>query len=233
MTHYIQYIVEPDELLLSWQPRKNDDNMRRFVGKLHRKGSGASFEYLQETKDFTAARKNGFQGFPGLPLDHTHDNVLPQFLRRLPPRSRSDFPQYIQSFGIEHGNDITDFGLLGYTGAKLPGDDFTFIHPFTRAEPPVDLWMPVAGYRYIQDAVPYSQLTKGTPITFAAEPDNLMDPQAIRLMLDGRLLGYVTRGLTTQTAHWLNQGYTLNANIERFNGTPERPLIYVYLNVAP
>ena len=63
MTHYIQYIVEPDELLLSWQPRKNDDNMRRFVGKLHRKGSGASFEYLQETKDFTAARKNGFQGF--------------------------------------------------------------------------------------------------------------------------------------------------------------------------
>lgn len=231
MTHFIQNIVEADELLLSWQSRKGDDSMRRFVGKLVRQGNDASFEYLRDTPDFNDAREAGFREFPGLPLEGKHGNVLPLFARRLPPRSRSDFQQYVQSFGIENSNDIDDFDLLGYSGAKLPGDDFTFIHPFTGAEPPVELWLLVAGYRYYQDGVSYDQLKIGTEVTFESAPDNPKDPDAIRLLCEDRPLGYVNRGLNKQVGYWINQGYLLTAIIERINGTPEKPIVYLYVEV--
>ena len=231
MPHFIEHIVEPDELLVSWQQERGD-RMRRFVGKLIRRGDDASFEYFRGTPDYDQACELGFEGVPGIPIaEGEHVGVLPMFMRRLPPRTRTDFQRYVQSFGIEHGDQISDFGLLGYSGAKLPGDNFTFIHPFTGADPPVEFLLLIAGYRYHQDPVSYARLRVGAPVTFEPEPDNEMDPGAILLRYEGDSLGYVCRGLTAQFNDWMARGYVLTAEIERLNGTPERPLVYLYVTI--
>ena len=55
-----------------------------------------------------------------------------------PPRSRGDFGRFLGALRIKADAEISDFALLGYSGAKLPDDDFTVIHPFENASVPFE-----------------------------------------------------------------------------------------------
>jgi hypothetical protein len=232
VTKYIEHIVEPERLLLSWQPRESTKGrMRRFVGELIRRGDDADLVYLRDTEDFKQACEMGFNEYPGFPISEDHRGVLASFMKRLPPRQRTDFGRYLASFRIQESADISDFALLGYSRAKLPDDDFTIIHPFDMAEPPFELLLPIEGYRYRQDNLPFGQLEIGLEAHFEKEPENPRDPQAIRIVIRGMACGYVCRGLTEQFHKWMDRGYSISATIERLNGTPEKPMIYLYVAV--
>jgi HIRAN domain len=241
---YIEHIVEPNKLLLSWQAESH--RLRMLVAELIRNGNDADLVYLKDSEDFLMAQSLGFEGYPGkaqgLGIEsHTgfdiekevHENVLGSFMKRLPPRSRGDFWRFLDSLRIksEAKDKISDFALLGYSGAKLPDDDFTVIHPFENASVPFELMLPVQGYQHYQEQLPLDKLSEDMQARFVAEPDNSHDPEAIKIIVNGVKAGYVCRGLTDSFHKWMMAGLTISAYIERINGTQQKSAVYLYVSV--
>lgn len=231
---FIDHIVEPDQLLLSWQPPVGPDRLRRFVASLERTGDDATLVYLVDTDDFRQAREKGFREYPGFSSEMTvHEGALAAFMKRLPPRKRRDFGVYLKSLRIPETcrDSISDFALLGYSGAKLPDDDFTIVHTFSNAQPPFEFLLNVQGYRYRTKDYPYGNLAEGMPACFEHEPDNEQDPDAMRILLDGVTVGYAARGLAMQLGQWIQNGHAVTATIERINGTAEKPSVFLFVQV--
>jgi hypothetical protein len=233
----IEHIVEPNRLLLSWQSPEGSDRKRHIVAELRRRDDDADLFYLRERPDYVEAKSKGFAGeYPGFPADKDHVGVLPAFMRRLPPRQRGDFDKFLEAIRIhpKASESISDFALLGYAGARLPSDDFSIIHPFDDANPPFELLLLVAGYRYYQQSVPRESLKAGMAVRFELDADNLKDPEAIRIIvpeISSQKMGYVGRGLLRRFRQWLASGLDVEAIFERINGTPDRPLVYLFVTV--
>jgi hypothetical protein len=228
----IEHIVEPDRLLLSWQTAS--ERMRMFVAELIRSGDDANLVYLKESEDFSKAQSLGFKDYPGFDIEKdVHKNVLTSFMKRLPPRTRGDFGRFLEALRIKFGAkvDISDFALLGYSKAKLPDDDFTVIHPFENASPPFELLLPVQGYRHYQEQLPLTSLSDDMQACFEAEPDNQHDPEAIKIIINDVIAGYVCRGLTGSFHEWMQGGLAISAYVERINGAEQNPEIYLYVSV--
>ncbi|WP_177313701.1 HipA domain-containing protein [Marinobacter gelidimuriae] len=135
MTRLIEHLVEPQRLLLFWQARESQKRSRYRVGQLVKQGGHVVLQYSVGT-EMARAKEVGFQGYPAFPLkqvEHRHQ-VMEAFTRRLPPRTRRDFSRYLELRAIPADADISEFALLGYSGAKLPDDGFELMHPFD--EPP-------------------------------------------------------------------------------------------------
>jgi hypothetical protein len=229
---YIEHIVEPDKLLLSWQAKS--ERQRMIVAELERNGDDANLIYLKGSEDFSKAQNLGFDGYPGFVIEKdVYANVLVSFMKRLPPRSRGDFDRFLDALRIksEAGSKISDFALLGYSGAKLPDDDFTVIHPLENASTPFEFMLPVQGYQHYTDELPFTALSINMPADFEVEPDNPTDPEAIKVIIDGVMAGYVCRGLTGSFHKWMQSGLTVSAYVERINGTEQVPKIYLYVSV--
>ena len=234
MSH-IEHIIEPSRLLLSWQAPEGMDRRRHLIAELLRHGDDADLAYLRDSADYESAKSKGFTGeYPGFPASKDHDGVLAAFMRRLPSRHRADFRQFLEAIRIPRDAVISDFALLGYAGARLPGDDFSIIHPFDEARPPFEFLLLVAGYRYYQKNVPHESLKPGMPARFELEPDNPHDPDAVRVVIPNvseQTAGYVCQGLLGQFRRWMVSGMRVDATFDRLNGTTDRPLVYVFVSV--
>jgi len=231
---YIEHIIEPEKLLLSWQTSQpGKDRGRMFVAEFIREGEDAYLVYLLGSEDFKKAKSLGFEGYPGFKINHKkYDKVLFAFMKRLPPRSRGDFVKYLDSLRIRVNAKISDFALLGYSGAKLPDDNFTVIHTFENAIPPFEFLLQVQGYRHYKEQLPFVNIKLEQEATFQAEPENGFDPRAIKVIIDGIRAGYVCRGLAESFHKWFAAGYVVTANVERINGTEKQPEIYLYVSVT-
>lgn len=230
---YIEHIVEPEKLLLSWQTSQPEKSRSRmFVAELIRKGDDADLLYLFDSDEFRNAQSLGFKEYPGFSANQQkYEKVLFAFMKRLPPRSRGDFGKYLDSLRIRKDAEISDFALLGYSGAKLPDDDFTVIYPFENAVPPFEFLLHVQGYRYYVNQLPLASLMLEQEAAFQAEPENEIDPKAIKIIIGGDHAGYVCRGFTESFHKWFEAGYKIDANIERINGPEKRPEIYLYVSI--
>ncbi|HET7675463.1 MAG TPA: HIRAN domain-containing protein [Gammaproteobacteria bacterium] len=229
--HTISHLIEPSRLLLVWQDPKGESRTRFVVGELRRsEDGGATFAYRTETPDFIKAQALGFQGYPAFRKSSQvyRDGVLEAFLQRLPPRKRADFGKYLETLRLPQNEHLSDFMLLGYSGAKLPGDGFSLVHPFENVDRECELLLEVAGFRY--QNVPVRELRIGDAVSFAFEPNNVVDPNAVKIMVGGRRIGYVNRVQTPAFSHWLRTK-SVTAHIERLNGRPERPLVYLFVEV--
>ncbi|MEX0780334.1 MAG: HIRAN domain-containing protein [Balneolales bacterium] len=227
----IHKIIEPDTLALVWQAIDSERRKRFVVGKITRTPDGAILEYLSNS-DVEEARNLGFQGYPAFPrlTKKYSDSVMNSFVRRLPPRSRRDFSKYLGFHGISTDVEISDFALLGYTGAKLPHDGFSFVHPFDTDED-FEFVIEVAGFRH-RDNIHLDDLEIGMQAFFQPEPDNPKDPNAIKIVVENKHIGYVDRGRNLQVKQWMAQDRSIKAQIFRFNGTEKRPLVYLILIVS-
>lgn len=230
----LSHIVEPDALLLTWQPVDENapSRSRRVVGEV-RRNPGQSrdliFRYLVGTMDWKLAVDHGFKGYPAFQLSNeTHQfdhGVLDTFLRRLPPRTREDFPEFLDRHALPSPFHYSEMALLAYTGARLPGDGFALVPVFPKNVLPCEYILELAGVRHVfgNDV---SSLKIGDAITFRAEIDNEHDDNAVAAYHRLGKLGYVNRALLPAFNHWL-EGAALSGVIERINGKAERPLIYV------
>jgi len=233
MKNYIKHIIEPNRLLLMWQ---GPDRLHRIVGELVRKKSEhvIRLNYLFETKDFQEAEKAEFKGYPAFPLgNQSYSNVLDVFMRRLPPSTRGDYGTFLDSFRIQSNTKLSDFALLGYSGARLPDDKFSIVHPFENATGKFELLTLVHGTRHYQDKneAIHKLLKVGDLVTFRREVDNSVDNNAIVVFHKTKKVGYLNRGLLTSANNWLDDDSILRSTIERINGTPDNPKIYVFLEV--
>lgn len=148
---YIEHLVETDRLLLSWQAQDSTQRTRYVVGEVVRNGNDVALNYFKNSDDYKDACTHGFSGYPAFQtkLEGPHNNqVLEAFNRRLPPKSRSDFGRFLEIRGINLANNLSEFTLLGYAGAKLPDDGFELVHPFENVEAQFELIIEIAGFRY-------------------------------------------------------------------------------------
>lgn len=230
---YIEHIIEPQRLLLSWQSSQPGKSRGRlFVAELVRNNEEADLVYLSDTEDFKKAESLGFESYPGFKTDKKiYENVLFAFMKRLPPRKRGDFEKYLNSLRIRPDAEISDFALLGYSRAKLPDDDFMVINPFENASPPFELLTQIQGYRYYSEQLPFDDIKIEQEATFQAEPENKFDPNAIKIMIAGIHIGYICRGLTESFHKWFKKGYKIEASVERKNGTSSKSEIFLYVSV--
>lgn len=203
-----------------------------FVAELIRKADDADLIYLVDSDEFHKAQSLGFKDYTGFPTERRiHESVLFAFMKRLPPRSRGDFEKYLTSLRIRKDAEISDFALLGYSGARLPDDDFTVIHTFENADPPFEFLLHVQGYRYYAEQLAFGSVKLGQEASFQAEPENEFDPKAVRILVTGIHSGYVCRGLTESFHKWFRMGYKIDASVERKNGTVEHPEIFLYVSI--
>ena len=241
MRHWIETVVEPERQILAWQGADLcGDRYRWAVGEISAQGGAHQFRYFEEGpefaalndgKPFAALRAAGYVGYPAFELKAGcfERDVMSAFRRRLPARERSDYADYLEHFRLTPKVRASDFALLGLTGAKLPSDGFSIVDPLEDARPARDLFLEVAGYRHYAEA---SRLVGGETVTFAAEPFNAVDPNAVVMRVGDRGIGYVNRLRTRAFRTWVVEG-RLSGSIERLNGRPDHPRAFAFVRVEP
>lgn len=229
---FIEHIIEPTKLLLAWQSFDTNHRTRYIVGEFNLINNDVTLTYLTSSNDFTQANEHGFQ--PHTAFQSTsmiHHNVLDAFMRRLPPRTREDFNQYLEGLRLKPNAQLSDFALLGYSGAKLPSDGFSIIHPFNQVNTPCELLLEAAGYQYADREITAS-IEINQPACFIPEINDVTNADAIRIEVNKNHIGYVNRGLIPTFMDWIKNKRITGAWVEKKNGTPDKPAIYIYVQVA-
>lgn len=241
MEHWIEHVDEPKRLILAWQaPVDQKDRVRWAVGELAKSASDVGFRYFSgaEFADLNAGRSEadlrsyGYFGYPAFDTAKTSfsDGVMDAFMRRLPPRSRPDFPRYLEHFRVRPTSSFSDLTLLGVTEARLPGDGFSLIDPLDAQESRRDLVFEIAGHRHNVEC--RERLVEGVELALVPDPTNEHDAHAIRLEANGELIGHVNRLQAPVVGQWLKTR-AVSAWLLRLNGTPEKPRAFAFLRVQP
>lgn len=242
--HLINNIIEPKRLLMVWQTLDRSESAgqpqggvgkRYVVGELRQADKGVVLRYFKDSQDFKDAKELGFEGYPAFDISKPeHTNVMSALERRIPPRERSDFSEFLKYHRIAPGaaGSLSPFALLGYTGGKLPGDSFSFVHTFEEAPIPCELTVEVAGFRYYKgmDLLKQGNSLVDRPVQFKAEPENPYDSHAVAIYSDGEPIGHVNRAQTEAFNKWL-QCCRIEGNVERVNGRLDRPSVLLYVKV--
>lgn len=229
----IEHIFEPTRLFLVWhRPLSSGAKSRRVVGELVRHGNDALFRYLKGTKDFDDALLEGFYEFPAF-ADTSNSSfttgALDVFLKRLPPRKREDFREYLAQYNLPPDFQGSDFALLGYTGAKLPSDTFELCPDLSDAEVPLDFVIEAVGLsHHLPESI---DVSIGDQVELEEDLDNPHDENAIRIVYKGQKIGFINRALALSFKRLLERG-TLDASIVKFSasGPKKRLLILVRFN---
>lgn len=232
----LTHIVEPERLLLTWQPSDEQavSRTRRVVGEIVLNNeNNIVFRYLTETDDYKTAVTSGFKGFPAFRdgLKETNQGVLEAFIRRLPPRNREDFEDFLSQHRLPSPFKFSDMALLGYTGAKLPSDGFSLVPIFPANKAPCDYIMEVAGLRHVFEGNINESIATGDIVSFEIDHLNPVDKDAIYVICNNLRIGYVNRALINTVHNWL-ENFKINAQVERINGKPDRPLVYVRVSIS-
>lgn len=242
MQHWIDFLCEPRELFLAWQPSDTAaERMRWAVGLVSPRGEefelryfepDSEFERLNSSKTFDQLQALGYVGYPAFSAGQLvhREGVRAALMRRLPPRQRSDFEEYIKQFRLKPGTSITDLALLARTEAKLPSDGFSLVDPLDPSASRCDLMLEVAGYRHYPKL--HDWIEVGARAELLAEPENEFDPNAVQIRVAGEKIGNINRLQASTFLHWLRT-CKVEATIERLNGSTDRPRAYVFVRVAP
>lgn len=232
----LRHIVEPSRLLMTWQPADEPGKLRtrRTVGEIVPatfEKNEWTFKYFLDTPDLIVAQKAGFKGHPAFKLEDKEfsQGVRETMLRRLPPRSREDFPDFLAMHRLPNPFPLSDMALLGYTGAKLPSDGFALLPQFPSTLAPCEYILEIAGIRHVYKGS-IDTICIGDVVNFQQEIDNEVDRNAIVVLHLGQRLGYVNRAFLSTFHAWMECG-SICASIERKNGTVERPIIYIRFRV--
>jgi len=241
---WIEHLVEPERLIVEWRPPESvPDRARWAVGELRRDGAAATFRYFSDAelreanggRDVDALRAAGFSGYPAFPWNVRKPEAvftggaLEAFLRRLPSPKRSDFAEYLERFRLRPRLGFPAFALLAATGASLPGDGFSLIDPLDGEIRLQDVVLEVTGYRHYA-----RQLTQpphsGMRVALMPEPTSQYDPWAVRVELDGQVIGYVSRLQSRAVSRWLTRGVA-EAWLLRVNGAATQPRAHILVEV--
>ena len=216
--------------LLTWQrPLGYGGSRDRFaVGEFVQHEDGVSFRALPG--GIADARAQGFEGYPGLATEDG-DEAVRVLLRRLPPRGRGDFGEYLEGFGLAADAPLTDLSLLAYTGARVisESDGFGVTETFDGFERPFRYPFEVAGYRHYREALP--PLETGQPLHVIPDDDNPRDADAVQVVTErGECAGYINRYQAPQVRDWLRSA-PVALRVFRLGTRPAYPRLFVMADV--
>lgn len=229
----IKNILEPEELVLTWRAPDSDSGRNRYKVAEFKKidNEHIGFCYLKDTDDFAKAKELGFVGFPAFnKFDKVYEtNVLEVFLRRTPPRKRGDFKRFLEQLGLDPEVSISDIALLAYSGAKLATDTFELINPLKVINVPAELVLEVVGTRYYLDEG-VGALSIEDEVILEPEPDNQHDPNAVKVVRDKRVIGYINRFQCLGVKNAIAE-YDVKAHVFKVNGTKDQPRILICVSI--
>ncbi len=241
MEHWVREVCEPDALYLAWQAPDPSVRYRWAVGTLSQSDGlmlryfrpGPEFEQYNDGRSYEEVTKLGFRGYPAFSLQHAEhkDGVEAALLRRLPPRSRSDFVEYAKLYRLPPDLRLSNLALLGRSEAKLPSDGFSLVDPLNAAAPACDLVLELAGYRYYSDRL-NKPLETGEQVELFADNENRYDANAVAVRGGGQIIGYVNRLQAKTFRTWIGSR-RVDAWIERLNGVADRPRAFMFVEVRP
>lgn len=228
----IENYVQVNTLFLTWQT-SHDRRQRYIVGEVRKTEQGYCLVYSTDTDDFNEARSKGFEGYPAFPLtEKTYNNdVMATFMKRLPPRTRTDFKDYLQSHHLPPSFDGDDFLLITHTGIRLPSDGFNLVPKLSEASIPFDFVMPLAaGSHYLKDYEKPDSIEVGQVLRLVAESDNEHDTNAVKVMLEDTQIGYVIRPLSQTVNDLLRRNVT--CQVARKTRIESKLMIYLMISVT-
>jgi len=206
-----------DYLYLIW---KDPESRRNFtVGALTKNG-GYEFQYGFEIEK---AMGEGFQlltSFNDINRKYMSSILFPAFSSRLPDRKRRDIKMILSKYGLEQ---YDEYNLLKKSGARLPIDTIELIDPIFEDEEIIDRFFFIAGPKYYlgcegelcDKAI---SLEVGQPVELIEEPDNAVDPDAIKVLdLQGNHLGYVPRYYNKSIKSSMARGISFACTVAEFN----------------
>ncbi len=227
--------IQTRRALLTWQRplEQNGPPRRRFaVAELVECGEGLEFSYRND-QEFAFASDAGFKGYPGLALDNRHESstATDVLKRRLPPRNRPDFKEFMERFGLSPEAHFSILSLLAYTGARLSSDSFGISETFDGFDRPFRYVFDIAGYRHYSEGE--LDLAENEPVLFRPETANPDDPNAVEVVRqNGARVGYINRTQTGPVLNWLAQG-NIDARVFKLNGRSVYPRLFVMADIEP
>ncbi len=241
MRAWIEHPVEPHELILAWQAPdefRDEDRRRWEVGAVYREGASVRFRYFAEPefgdrnfgRTLEKLRSYGFAGYPAFKFEPGRiyaSDILETFERRLPPRSRADFKQYLDYFSIPENVEVSLLQLLAISEARLPGDGFSLIDPLDSSMPVGEVAFEIAGYRHES---PHILPSLGEPLELRPEPSNAWDSRAVAVYLGDVRIGFVNKIQAPVVGTWLSTR-DVECVLLRFNGRQGAPRAYALLRV--
>jgi hypothetical protein len=232
----ITHLIEPGRLLLCWKSLQNS-HTNYVVAEVLPGKNDFVLRYFFNSCDFAKAQQEGFIGLPAFPIDKKSpqaefsQGVRDALMRRTPPRTRTDFPQYLEQHGLSLHKNLSDFALLGYSEARLPGDGFFLVHPFDDHCGPLELVTEVVGIKYGQ--FKQAHVNVDDTMTLAPEPNNQSDLDAIAVFFGSFKIGFINRCQTAAFHRWIKMGCLIKMTVRRLNGTEERPRVVAFIEVTP
>ena len=89
--------------------------------------------------------------------------------------------------------------------------------------------MQVAGTRYYLNYEQAASIDLGASVELQCDNDNSFDGQAIALLVDGKIIGYVNKLMCSTLRSLMKTN--ISCRVAKISGTQERPLIYVMISV--
>jgi hypothetical protein len=227
----ITHLKEPTRLLLAWNMT---GKTRRVVGVINKLENGVvTLKYSQETEDFEAAIREGFERIPAfrsLGLEHT-SGVMDYFMSRITSRKREDFGDYLNSIGISEKNKdmISDFALLGYGEGRLPSDGYHVVNDYSDVDLPIEFVSELSGVQFCDYAETTKDLIVGQPLDVIPEPNNEYDCNAIAVYNKDRKLGYINRIQAKTVCNWIESGAKVTGSLHRKNGLPTAQRLFLFI----
>lgn len=218
---------------LIWQrPDGAGSRDRLPVAIMRQCGEEVSFDYLHGTPEFERARREGFDGYIGIPLGRGDTSDAITILgRRLLSKDRSDYAEYLSRFGISPDHNLPVLSLLCYTGARMTSDSFTVSDTFEGFDRPFEYIFDVAGRRHYIETTPNAMVDD--VVRFECDDQNQFDDKAVLLRdMEGATIGYINRCQAPKVREWLTRG-AIEAHVFRTNGTPTQPRLFVKAHITP
>ena len=230
----IENPIHTQRALLVWQRPLGQCDERRdrlAVAELVQGEGQVSFRYF-DGGHILNAENEGFSGYPGLPIGSEHlDRIaMGVLIRRLPPKSRADFGEYLETFGLPWSQELPDLTLLAYTGARSTSDSFSICETFDGFQAPFTFIFDVAGSRHYEDN--HTALEVGEQLRLEREKQNEYDQNAVSFVRsDGAVVGYVNRLQAKTVGSWLGK-FEIKATVFRKNGRAEYTRLFVRAEVS-
>lgn len=219
-------------LFLTWQ----DPDSRRWypIGRLDTEGQGdaRTYRFVYTEGARRAADEAGLHplvSFPDLDRAYTDTEIFPLFANRVMPRSRPDFPDFVEWMSMAH-DERDPIAILARSGGRRATDT---LEVFPAPEPDAEGWHRflffVHGLRHQTDAAQerVATLDPGERLLIQADIQNPRDRHALTVRTDEQFagdmhtVGYLPRYLAHDIAPFLlDRPEDVIIEVERVNESP-------------
>ncbi len=206
------------ELKIYWQ--EPIEHQRLHIGTLSYLNGIYKFNYV---RDYRKLEEKGFipiMPFLDFETEYVSDKLFPAFSCRLPDPKRKDIGVILKKYNL---TEYDSFELLSRSEGRSPSDRLEFISEIDLSQPFVSKEFFIAGVSHGEfcthtECIKDVQCLDGI-ISLLPEPNNPYDSNAVRIMVDGKKLGYIPLYHSKAVSTAINSNMSINCKIVEINFT--------------